>query len=971
MSTTAPQSPERLALCLSGGGFRATLFHLGVVRYLWESGKLAQVSDIFSVSGGSITAAYLAVGWEALATRDKAVFADWQARLVRFTQKDVAGSIFLKLSAVLSFNATAVLERRYEKLLLRHAGRSKPTGRRAVTPLSALAPPEGPRFYLLATNLRTGGPFCFTADALVSADATSEAIDVPTDVMLAQPHYPLARAVAASSAFPPLFPAVPLRPEDLTLNAPGVFGSLPALSDGGVFDNLGLNFAFRVDRLREAASSAGMAPSLGRKPRFDRVVVSDAGAPFRLEFGASFGLFGRARRTTDILMHRVSSLEPRPSAVTAVSIGPHVGAIRTNLDAFGDEEVRCLVWQGYLRAAEAVGAGPVTSAVDWDPIGEARAGRLRNVWDRLWPGERSVAVRLATPSHADACDVRVARVVFAPPPSPATLLDRTRPGVAWLRRVFRQAWRVAGHNPLLSLGSVALLGLYLLGGAAAGVTPESYPARVTDTSGILNGGVALDADAQEVIGAPTVLSGMPVLQRLSLARSGTVTTRPAQGDTQAAVAAPRDAAAPFLASGSGGPALGFVLGDTAYLVDGTEPVAVCKDPLLLGATGGALFGEELLIASRAGLVRCIRDARGGRRAAHLLASLPGETLGKPEFTSDGRGVIVQSLYRGMSQDAQQTSSLVMYVDIERPRRVELLSNASRPEVAGQWLLYQAADARGGWFRRRLSHASDGGWRVEDTAEPVERLNGRVVLDVNRDGYALATSSPGASVRLVRIREPLDWEESSWKHPEVEVVGDAEGAACARFSGDVEHVALFAPEGGSSRGWRFSHSEGRWVPETPAPATGGCGLSPGIGTAEASATQGQPLVTLPGRATPVAGAEPVPRRGAKGEFYVRRGDTLWWIGPHSQQRERLALANIQSKGSVFDLIASRGMAAAYDYRADRNGGHFVFLAHERRSELDLEVLAVAPIEPGAAWARVTSGLRVSVGWLWRLCSGILG
>src|SRR5262245_42422448 len=51
---------DRLALCLSGGGFRAALFHLGAVGRLNEIGVLSQVDTISSVSGGSILAAHLA-----------------------------------------------------------------------------------------------------------------------------------------------------------------------------------------------------------------------------------------------------------------------------------------------------------------------------------------------------------------------------------------------------------------------------------------------------------------------------------------------------------------------------------------------------------------------------------------------------------------------------------------------------------------------------------------------------------------------------------------------------------------------------------------------------------------------------------------------------------------------------------------------------------------------------------------------
>src|SRR5262245_28221555 len=45
-----------IALCLSGGGYRAMLFHLGALWRLNEAGLLSQLKRISSVSGGSITA---------------------------------------------------------------------------------------------------------------------------------------------------------------------------------------------------------------------------------------------------------------------------------------------------------------------------------------------------------------------------------------------------------------------------------------------------------------------------------------------------------------------------------------------------------------------------------------------------------------------------------------------------------------------------------------------------------------------------------------------------------------------------------------------------------------------------------------------------------------------------------------------------------------------------------------------------
>ena len=56
--------PPRIGLALSGGGFRAALFHLGVIRRLEELGVMKHVQTISAVSGGAIIAAYYAVEME-------------------------------------------------------------------------------------------------------------------------------------------------------------------------------------------------------------------------------------------------------------------------------------------------------------------------------------------------------------------------------------------------------------------------------------------------------------------------------------------------------------------------------------------------------------------------------------------------------------------------------------------------------------------------------------------------------------------------------------------------------------------------------------------------------------------------------------------------------------------------------------------------------------------------------------------
>ena len=69
---TIPTDPDEwkpepgMALCLSGGGYRAMVFHIGVLWRLYETGLLGGIKRISSVSGGSITAGVLGVKWREL-----------------------------------------------------------------------------------------------------------------------------------------------------------------------------------------------------------------------------------------------------------------------------------------------------------------------------------------------------------------------------------------------------------------------------------------------------------------------------------------------------------------------------------------------------------------------------------------------------------------------------------------------------------------------------------------------------------------------------------------------------------------------------------------------------------------------------------------------------------------------------------------------------------------------------------------
>jgi hypothetical protein len=83
---------KKIGLALSGGGFRATLYHLGLIRFLRDANILPQVTHITSVSGGSVTAAHLVLNWGRY-TGSVSDFEAAAAELLSFVRLDVRNRI--------------------------------------------------------------------------------------------------------------------------------------------------------------------------------------------------------------------------------------------------------------------------------------------------------------------------------------------------------------------------------------------------------------------------------------------------------------------------------------------------------------------------------------------------------------------------------------------------------------------------------------------------------------------------------------------------------------------------------------------------------------------------------------------------------------------------------------------------------------------------------------------------------------
>jgi NTE family protein len=344
-----------IGLCLSGGGYRATLFHLGALRRLDELGVLShsEFRTISSVSGGSIAAAAyaqaLAEGFPPRANGPvprplwNAVLRDPLRAFTRCNLRTPA--LFTRL---LPWNW-----RRDDAAVRAMASRLE----RGLTGLRLGALPRPPVFIFCATDMAFGVGFVFSRRRM--GDWLAGYRPPPADL-------PLAQAVAASACFPPVFNPLRLHlaPADLTHGRADAGPERDRavrglrLTDGGTYDNMGLEPVWKSHRI---------------------VLVSDAGGVFTGE--ADRGLLWRLTRYQGILERQSRALRKRwliSSFVLGAMQGTYwaaggarsrygfdggyskelasgtIAEVRTDLDAFSDAEAAVLENHGYLTVDAAL-----------------------------------------------------------------------------------------------------------------------------------------------------------------------------------------------------------------------------------------------------------------------------------------------------------------------------------------------------------------------------------------------------------------------------------------------------------------------------------------------------------------------------------------------------------------------------------------------------------------------------------------
>jgi NTE family protein len=292
------------ALCLSGGGFRAMVFHLGVLWRLNEAGLLKGLKRISSVSGGSITSALLGLKWPKLAFDASGRAQALEAEVVG-PIRELAGhtvdAVAMIAGALLPGTVNERVARAYDKHLYHGA-----------TLQDLPDDDQGPRFVINATNVQTGSLWRFMKPYM--RDYQVGEVKSPT--------VPLSQAVGASSAFPPTLS--PARLEvDARAYAPGTLGPCGSppftthvvLTDGGVYDNLGLETAWK---------------------RYETIYVSDAGGTMAPDPTPHANPLEHMARIMEITDNQVRDLRKR-QVVGSYASGARKGAywgIRTDIQDY-------------------------------------------------------------------------------------------------------------------------------------------------------------------------------------------------------------------------------------------------------------------------------------------------------------------------------------------------------------------------------------------------------------------------------------------------------------------------------------------------------------------------------------------------------------------------------------------------------------------------------------------------------------
>lgn len=284
-----------IGLALSGGGYRATVFHLGVLARLSEDNLLGQIRFVSTVSGGSITIGLIFASnnnqWP-----DSATF---QSKIVPFSFRKLTtenlqsaliwDNIIFPLNIL--FSRAKLVSRKLERQL-------EFTGN-----LQEL--PDNPRWIINTSCFESGRNWRFEKKRMGGYFP-----GIPANGNLDSPSYRISDAVAASCAFPIAIGPMTLDTKDYEnwyeydddRVSKKELVSLPYtrlhLYDGGVYDNIGLEPLINFDKYEP-------------RPGIDYLMVSNASGKLdRQRYKPGLGAIARL---VSMMKFQVEGLRSRDS----------------------------------------------------------------------------------------------------------------------------------------------------------------------------------------------------------------------------------------------------------------------------------------------------------------------------------------------------------------------------------------------------------------------------------------------------------------------------------------------------------------------------------------------------------------------------------------------------------------------------------------------------------------------------------
>ncbi|MEP6677157.1 MAG: patatin-like phospholipase family protein [Ferruginibacter sp.] len=301
----------KIGLALSGGGYRAAAFHLGVFRKLKKLNLIDKIDVISTVSGGSIAGTYYAIHKDNFEVFENSFVENLRKSTVRriiwhwrFWLPIIILLGFLGIIFFNPFNLTlpkwvicievliillALIFGQFKIISFTKLKIGAYTkiffGNKVISDL-----PDSPILAINATNLSTGTSWTFSKNK--SSDSS---YDFPNDggkaIKFICGKMPLATAVASSSCVPFPFDPVSIK-EEYFEHSKDFKRIAPKLIDGGLYDNQGIH------KLTQKNS-----------PYFcDIIIVSDGSLPFSSKYRSSSTIF-ILYRGIDVMMRKIKNLQ--------------------------------------------------------------------------------------------------------------------------------------------------------------------------------------------------------------------------------------------------------------------------------------------------------------------------------------------------------------------------------------------------------------------------------------------------------------------------------------------------------------------------------------------------------------------------------------------------------------------------------------------------------------------------------------